>query len=760
MEEFEERMKELVKEKPDMYRKDKGNSKNGDNSVNIPYRVVGNNINEHQVLVRRNGRTFVITINGNPRVAQALNGLTNPDVAQGGAYGEFEKFTGWVNRKLSAAYTTLNPNFMASNFARDMVYANTMVAAKEPLAYAKTFSVNCAKFNPAYMGKLFYLWENGELDDKNYYHRLFKEFMRNGGETGFSQARKMEQYKSDVKKLVKREMSIRRKAGHILAMQNDIANRAMENTARFAAFITSRTFGRDVQRSVYDAKEVSVNFNKKGSGAKMYGAVGNNAFDNAMALLSGAGRALFVFWNAGVQGMNNYAKVIGRNPIKGTAVTMLYTALGFAVPAMIAAAAGDGDDEDPNAYYNLPEHIRRQNICINAGDQWLTIPLPIELRAFYGLGELAYEAMSGQTDYDAGELSLAISQQMTQLLPIDFLEGGGENPLMAFVPSTAKPIVEVVQNKSWTGLPIARENIWNENDPNWKKVYKNVNDAFLETCKTLSNITGGDDVEAGWWNWNPAKAEYILKGYTGGITQIATQMMNSYMTLAGKKDFDWRNVPVATRFVKNGDERTAYRKIQNDYFDYIEEYNKTEHKLKGYQEQVKGGALEYAEKIDFLQNSPEYQRYAIISQYKPIIDRYNKAKKAANGEDTKKLLEAQEQAYIAECVNAIRRGDDMRIAMPQAEEEELDTKTLYNQIATYEDWNEDIQFRVRAGQAKQSGNKQAQSIINKATARISKLKKQLGKDNNEDVMNIIRTVRKNTLEQLGDIQETPIEIKK
>ena len=760
MEEFEQRMEELVAQKSEIYKKDKGNDKNGDNSVNIPYRVVGNNINEHQVLVRRNGRTFVITINGNPRVAQALNGLTNPDVAQGGVYGAFDKFTGGVNRKLSAAYTTLNPNFMASNFARDMVYANTMVAAKEPLAYAKTFSVNCAKFNPAYMGKLFYLWENGELDDKNYYHRLFKEFMRNGGETGFSQTKTKEQYKSDVKKLVKRETSIRRKAGHVLAIQNDIANRAMENTARFAAYVTSRTFGRDVQRSVYDAKEVSVNFNKKGSGAKMYGAVGNNAFDNAMALLSGAGRALFVFWNAGVQGMNNYAKVIGRNPIKGTAVTMLYTALGFAVPAMIAAAAGDGDDEDPNAYYNLPEHIRRQNICINAGDQWLTIPLPIELRAFYGLGELAYEAMSGQTDYDAGELSLAISQQMTQLLPIDFLEGGGENPLMAFVPSTAKPVVEVVQNKSWTGLPIARENIWNENDPNWKKVYKNVNDAFLETCKTLSNITGGDDVEAGWWNWNPAKAEYILKGYTGGITQIATQMMNSYMTLAGKKDFDWRNVPVATRFVKNGDERTAYRKIQNDYFDYIEEYNKTEHRLKGYQEQVKGGALEYAEKIDFLQNSPEYQRYAIISQYKPIIDRYNKAKKAANGEDTKKLLEAQEQAYIAECVNAIRRGDDMRIAMPQAEEEELDTKTLYNQIATYDDWNEDIQFRVRAGQAKQSGNKQAQSIINKATARISKLKKQLGKDNNEDVMNIIRTVRKNTLEQLGDIQETPIEIKK
>ena len=760
MEEFEQRMEELAAQKSEIYKKDKGNGKNGDNSVNIPYRVVGNNINEHQVLVRRNGRTFVITINGNPRVAQALNGLTNPDVAQGGVYGAFDKFTGGVNRKLSAAYTTLNPNFMASNFARDMVYANTMVAAKEPLAYAKTFSVNCAKFNPAYMGKLFYLWENGELDDKNYHHRLFKEFMRNGGETGFSQTKTKEQYKSDVKKLVKRETSIRRKAGHVLAIQNDIANRAMENTARFAAYVTSRTFGRDVQRSVYDAKEVSVNFNKKGSGAKMYGAVGNNAFDNAMALLSGAGRALFVFWNAGVQGMNNYAKVIGRNPIKGTAVTMLYTALGFVVPAMIAAAAGDGDDEDPNAYYNLPEHIRRQNICINAGDQWLTIPLPIELRAFYGLGELAYEAMSGQTDYDAGELSLAISQQMTQLLPIDFLEGGGENPLMAFVPSTAKPVVEVVQNKSWTGLPIARENIWNENDPNWKKVYKNVNDAFLETCKTLSNITGGDDVEAGWWNWNPAKAEYILKGYTGGITQIATQMMNSYMTLAGKKDFDWRNVPVATRFVKNGDERTAYRKIQNDYFDYIEEYNKTEHRLKGYQEQVKGGALEYAEKIDFLQNSPEYQRYAIISQYKPIIDRYNKAKKAANGEDTKKLLEAQEQAYIAECVNAIRRGDDMRIAMPQAEEEELDTKTLYNQIATYDDWNEDIQFRVRAGQAKQSGNKQAQSIINKATARISKLKKQLGKDNNEDVMNIIRTVRKNTLEQLGDIQETPIEIKK
>lgn len=75
----------------------------------------------------------------------------------------------------------------------------------------------------------------------------------------------------------------------------DEYNRAVENCARFAAFMTSREMGRSIDRSIYDAKEISVNFNKKGSGAKFYDSTGQTKAGNASALVSGLGRSGYVF---------------------------------------------------------------------------------------------------------------------------------------------------------------------------------------------------------------------------------------------------------------------------------------------------------------------------------------------------------------------------------------------------------------------------------------------------------------------------------
>jgi len=91
------------------------------------------------------------------------------------------------------------------------------------------------------------------------------------------------------------------KAFNLLSERLDEYNRAVENCARFAAYLTSREMGRTVERSIYDAKEISVNFNKKGSGAKFMKAVGQTKIGNTSAFVSGIGRSGFVFWNAAIR---------------------------------------------------------------------------------------------------------------------------------------------------------------------------------------------------------------------------------------------------------------------------------------------------------------------------------------------------------------------------------------------------------------------------------------------------------------------------
>ena len=261
MEAFEDKMKQMAEKHPDLVQR-------SNEAPDIPYKVVEKGqLNEHQVLVKQNGKSYIITVNGSPRAAQAANGLTNPDTDLTGAVGKVFEGAEALNRQLSYLYTTLNPDFIGSNYVRDALYSNTMVYVKEGAKYGGSFNLNFAKYNPAEMANLYARYNKGSLDTSNETHKLFLEFMQNGGETGFVNLKQIEKRKSEIAKAIKRDGEI--SAAQIWGGLNDaidFANRAVENSARFAAYVTSRKSGRSVGRSVYDAKEISVNFNRKGSG--------------------------------------------------------------------------------------------------------------------------------------------------------------------------------------------------------------------------------------------------------------------------------------------------------------------------------------------------------------------------------------------------------------------------------------------------------------------------------------------------------------
>ena len=261
MKAFEDKMEQRAENFPNLVMR-------SNEAPDIPYKVVEKGqLNEHQVLVKQNGKSYIITVNGSPRAAQAANGLTNPDTDLTGAVGKVFEGAEALNRQLSSLYTTLNPDFIGSNYVRDALYSNTMVYVKEGAKYGGSFNFNFAKYNPAEMANLYASYNKGSLDTSNETHRLFLEFMQNGGETGFVNLKQIEKRKSEIAKAIKRDGRI--SAAQIWGGLNDaidFANRAVENSARFAAYVTSRKSGRSVGRSVYDAKEISVNFNRKGSG--------------------------------------------------------------------------------------------------------------------------------------------------------------------------------------------------------------------------------------------------------------------------------------------------------------------------------------------------------------------------------------------------------------------------------------------------------------------------------------------------------------
>ena len=624
VESFNKRMEELSNEKGSNVRRSR-------DAIGIPYKILPKDLKEHQVIVKRAGKEYLLTINGNPRAAQALNGLTNPDNTKGW-FGTVERYAGWLNRNLAANFTTRNPNFMVSNFLRDALYSNTTVWVKESPVYAWKFNKNFAMVNPINMYRLVKGYENGTLDMSDPLNKAYHDFVMRGGETGYTNLRDVEAKKKAIQKELrysKQKVSIG-KALKILGEWMDLFNKSVENCARFAAFLTSREMGRSMDKSIYDAKEISVNFNKKGAGSKFLNTEGQTKIGNASAFTSGLSRSMYVFWNAGVQGMYNFGRLAKDNPKKFLGLASSFYLLGTIMP-MIAAAFGDDEDDD---YYDLPEYVRRNNICFrNGGGNWITIPMPIELRAIYGLGEMSSGIVSGKEKYTDKKMAMKIAEQMSQVLPLDMMEGGGG--FSAFVPSSVKPLIEAGDNKDWTGLPLYKDNDFNKGMPEWTKAFKSVDPTILAMTKYANELTGGDKYTTGTVNLNPAIIEHILDGYFGGIEATRSQMVKSAETVWGSRDFDWRNIPVGNRLIKSGDERTKKKAIDNAYYENLEEMDKIALRLRGYEKELddpKNDDFEiakYQKLLNDLEDSEEYERYEVFmdlnSELKFMMDDFKES---------------------------------------------------------------------------------------------------------------------------------------
>lgn len=645
--EFEEAMRESQRKNPELF-------KLASEQPSIPYRVVGKAKEmQHQIVVKRGGRDVVIIVNGDPRVAMAVNGLTNPDGNVGGDIGPIFKAGAALNRKLAGYYTSLSPNFVVKNFIRDIIYANTIVWVKESPSYALRYHKNVGKL-ALQMHRLVHLYEHDKLDMSNETHRAFKLFMENGGETGYSQLRSMDRHKKEIERMMKESGGrISLKQGfRLLGETMEFANRGIEDLSRFAAFLTSRQMGRTIDRSIYDAKEMTVNFNKKGAGSTFHDAHTQTGKGKAAAYLSGTGRSLYLFWNVSIQGSVNIVRAVKRNPKKGAAYLATFLALGILQTVLPALTGGDDDDR----YWNLPDYVRRNNICFFVGDVLVKIPLPQEARAIFGIGELGMSYMSGKEDKDAWMVAYTIAGQLSQIMPLDLMDDSG--PIHALMPSIFKPVLEAYTNHSWMGRPIWKDTDYNKAMPNWTKAYKSTGGVYVWLAKELNALSGGDDYKKGLININPARLEYLLKGYFGGLYTAADQIIKSSETAFGDREFSMRDVPILSGFLDGADERNDMRNVNNTYYHFKEEAKEVLRLGKSYEsdlEQGKSDSTDYAKKLDELVNTKSYERALLFDDLSKEIEAMQKALKEATDPKEAEELQAEIDKQKKALVNQLRQ---------------------------------------------------------------------------------------------------------
>lgn len=628
----DEKMKQL-EEQGLATRKSKG--------LNIDYRIMKNNISQHAVIVKNGGKDFVIYVNGNPRAAQAVNGLTNPDAEKNPVFNAISR----ANRWLAANFTTRNPAFVMSNLSRDLIFSTTAVWIKEDAKYSSRFRKNILTALPTVVKGVMGKGKNSEAD------KYFREFVENGGETGYMYLHDVDAYKKKVRKELARitgeRGSAKRAMDYTLERLEDF-NRMAEDISRFAVYMTSRQMGRSIVESVRDAKEITVNFNKKGAGYKTGGFFG---------LTAGAMRNLYLFFSASVQSLTNFNRLRVKNPVKFYSALGGFMTAGMLIPVvnnLLYSMIGGGDD---NPYNDLPEWVRRNNLCIYAGNgQFVTLPLPIELRAFYGLGDYAYQLTSGREKMSPSGLVKGTVSQLADLLP---LNPTGNEGFKTFVPDALAPVFETyVWNEDFTGKPIAKLTPFNERDPEWKRVYKGTSGWLVDASKFFNDITNGggpgSDFRKGVIDFNPAKVENLLESYFGGMAKFLNQSGKTIYYGAksiaeGEMDDNLtaRNVPVLNRFYNRVDDRNAFAGVNTDYFKLRDEMEQFKYELNGVKKNYRNNPDEYRQMV----NSDMFRKYMKFKPYQDLLDRLYKIGKETEGEERKqiedKIIETRREALQA-----------------------------------------------------------------------------------------------------------------
>lgn len=728
--------------------------------LNIAYPQTHSEEREHEVRVMKDGEEYVIYVNGDPQLAQAMNNTRAHRVREIQS-GKLDRAAAWLGRKMAAAYTSLSPLFIPSNYFRDLTMTLASTAIREDGRYNYLLRKNLAtSWNLGFMLRDF---QNGKLRDKvnngnaTPKEQMFYDFMMNGGETGFVSSLDVEdlkkKFKNDLKDL-DRWKANPVKVGHTIMDGIEFLNRAIEDSNRFAVYMTSIQYGRSIDEAVNDAKDVTLNFNRKGTGEYGWQMIRN----------------LYLFINPAVQSLQTLGALAKHHPFKFTAVTASWLASGVLVPIVNVALmqlgaaflGGDGDDDKDwykdisKKYWQFSKWDRRNNFImwVPTTHEFVKIPLAQEFRAFYGLGDMiASKMMGGELAEESWEdYGWDLVGQVVDMLPLD-PTGYDGNIAVSLMPNAIRPVFELAFNVDFTGKPLFKDTEYNKYDPNFTKAYVGTPDWLVRASRMVNSI-GNDypDVQQNSidafgdprYNLNnPAVVDHVLSSYLGGAYTMGSQVLGLLTkSLNDPKEIKVADIPLFSKFVSNPDDRPVTKKQGDEFWNMKENHDRAANTLSKLKKQAKVDG-DYS-MLERFYGSEEYKKY---KQDDVKVKKYEEDKKKERAEDSG-------EEYRPHKLNA----EDIykAHATPKDDFEDLKLKQLYTKLNGFKT-SYDLLVDTAPSQSDgyYNNNKAAIDAIDEISLdkqEISELKKGFlddGKDayNAED-MKQIRDLRKKILSVL------------
>lgn len=498
---------------------------------------------------KKNGKTYYIKLH-DPRLMRAMKNM-GPETSNA-----VIRTLGKVNRFLATVNTSYNPEFLVSNFIRDVQTAVMNLKAEQGRSDGKLKGLDnlsalaVVKDSRSAMSAVYARLRGKTLTGNGaQWQKVWKEFVEDGGKTGWFNMGDLEGQQKEMDRLV--SLAKGGWKGQSIGAWNSFlnlvedANGAVENALRLSAYKHARDAGLSRQQAASLAKNMTVNFNRRGE----QGALMNS---------------LYMFANASIQGTANLVRTLGhlngdgplperlrwKNLNVPQKIALAAVGAGYLLGSLNRSVAGE-DDDGVNWYDKVPSHVKERNLVImksvfggKAGEYW-SIPLPYGYNVFFLLGHTAEGVAAG--DLTA---SRAAGNVVGGILGA-FSPVGSETSetlsgalLKNAAPTILRPFANLAMNENFMGAQIYQENMpFGTPKPDSQLGRRSTPEAYKAFASWLNAFSGGSQYRPGAVDITPESLKFWIDYISGGTGRFISKTTDAAVKSLNGIDIPEQQVP-------------------------------------------------------------------------------------------------------------------------------------------------------------------------------------------------------------------------
>ena len=336
-------------------------------------------------------------------------------------------------------------------------------------------------------------------------------------------------------------------------------NQTMEGATRLSVYKAALDNGMNKAQAASLAKNISVNFNRKGQAGQQAG-------------------ALYAFFNAAMQGSARIGETLTTMD-KGNIKTLRLSSFGTkaiaggvmlgSMQALALLAAGFDEDEPP-------EFIRERNLILPIGDKkYLAVPMPLGFHAIPNIGRVSTEFVMGGFKKPGDHALKLIGIFAEAFNPL----GSSGVSVQTIAPTAIDPLVALSENKDWTGKPIARENFNKLSpSPGFTRNKDTASDPSKWLSEAINTLSGGTKYTPGSLSPTADQIDYLFGQVTGGVGRESSKLNQSLAALGSGEDLPPHKVPLLGRFYGNAGDQSSQG---NKFYANLKHLNEIEAEIKG-----------------------------------------------------------------------------------------------------------------------------------------------------------------------------------